>query len=522
MPVAATYPGVYVEEILSGNNPLTGVGTSITAFIGHALRGPVNEPVRLTQFADFEQIFGGLWSDSTLGYAVEQFFLNGGTDACVIRIAVISLPPADGDAVKASHSFTVPSNDPLTIVASSEGTWGNNVFVKINANPDNTFNLIVREHAGPLVADQVLREEVHYNLTLSSSSERYIVGVMEYESDLIRVFPPVAGHQWTQPPSAVSETALTGGANGDFGTDADFVGSQLGKTGLYALETIDQFNILCIPPIRRTTPASAGQDVDVSTWATALAYCKQRRAILIIDPPETWSSAATAISETASTFSPLRSENAVLYFPRLIMEDELGGNALTPFVACGAIAGIIARTDASRGVWKAPAGTDAQVAGAWDLTVNLTNTDSGQLNPLAINTIRRMPAAGIVVWGARTLVGADQLASQWKFLPVRRLALYLEESLIRGTQWAVFEPNDESLWAQLRLLIGGFMHDLYRRHAFAGKSPQEAYFVICDSSTTPQEDIDRGIVNVVIGFAPLKPAEFVIVKIQQIAGQTAN
>jgi hypothetical protein len=153
------------------------------------------------------------------------------------------------------------------------------------------------------------------------------------------------------------------------------------------------------------------------------------------------------------------------------------------------------------------------------LTVPLTDAENGELNPLGINCLRQVPAAGYVVWGARTTVGNDQLASQWKYIPVRRTALYIEESLYRGTQWAVFEPNDEPLWSQLRLNIGVFMHGLFRQGAFQGQSPKEAYFVKCDKTTTTQADIDRGIVNVIVGFAPLKPAEFVVLYIQQMAGQ---
>jgi phage tail sheath protein FI len=180
------------------------------------------------------------------------------------------------------------------------------------------------------------------------------------------------------------------------------------------------------------------------------------------------------------------------------------------------------RTDAARGVWKAPAGLEATVSGVSGLTVKLTDGENGQLNPIAVNCLRNFPNFGTVVWGSRTLDGADQLASEWKYVPVRRVALFIEESLYRGTQWVVFEPNDEPLWAQVRLNIGAFMHNLFRQGAFQGKTPNEAYFVKCDKETTTQNDINLGIVNIVVGFAPLKPAEFVIIKIQQIAGEIAT
>ena len=181
----------------------------------------------------------------------------------------------------------------------------------------------------------------------------------------------------------------------------------------------------------------------------------------------------------------------------------------------------MARTDADRGVWKAPAGIDAALSGIQGLAAKLTNEENGTLNSLGINCLRTFPVYGQVIWGARTLRGANQIADEYKYIPVRRLALYIEESLYRGTQWVVFEPNDEPLWAQIRLNIGAFMNNLFRQGAFQGSTPQDAYFVKCSSETTTQNDINLGIVNIIVGFAPLKPAEFVIIKIQQIAGQIA-
>jgi len=211
--------------------------------------------------------------------------------------------------------------------------------------------------------------------------------------------------------------------------------------------------------------------------------------------------------------------NAALYFPRVVEADPLRDGQLDTFVPCGIIAGVMTRTDTQRGVWKAPAGLDATINGVQGLDVNLTDNENGALNPLGINCLRSFPINGRVIWGARTLRGADQLADEYKYVPVRRLALYIEESLYRGTQWVVFEPNDEPLWAQIRLNVGAFMQNLFRQGAFQGRTPREAYLVKCDSETTTQNDINLGIVNILVGFAPLKPAEFVIIKIQQLAGQ---
>jgi phage tail sheath protein FI len=263
-------------------------------------------------------------------------------------------------------------------------------------------------------------------------------------------------------------------------------------------------------------------DVDVNLISAAGAYCEERRAMLLVDSPKNWKDKSVAkekFTDVNADHIGTRSKNAALFFPRLIQPNPLSENQMEEFVPCGTVAGIFARTDTQRGVWKAPAGLDAGLVGTPALSVSLTDAENGELNPLGINCIRSFPVPGRVLWGARTLRGADQLADEWKYIPVRRLALYIEESLFRGTQWVVFEPNDEPLWAQIRLNVGAFMNNLFRQGAFQGTNPRDAYFVKCDKETTTQNDVNLGIVNIVVGFAPLKPAEFVIIKIQQMAGQ---
>lgn len=298
----------------------------------------------------------------------------------------------------------------------------------------------------------------------------------------------------------------------------NFIGSGFEdqKIGLYALEKVDLFNLLCIPPYTETN------DVDPTLIDTAAKYCEDRRAMLIVDPHSDWTNKTKVLKQDESNclekYILTRSKNAALFFPRLKQSNPLNDNRMEKFVPCGAVAGIMARTDSQRGVWKAPAGIDATLRGVPELSVKLTNAENGELNPLGVNCLRSFPNIGRVIWGARTLRGADMLADEYKYVPVRRLALFIEETLFRGTQWVVFEPNDEPLWAQIRMNVGSFMHTLFRQGAFQGSSPKEAYFVKCDKDTTPQNDIDRGIVNIVVGFAPLKPAEFVVIKLQQIAG----
>jgi phage tail sheath protein FI len=358
-------------------------------------------------------------------------------------------------------------------------------------------------------------EEKYLNVSVEPGP-RQLGDVLESRSALVRIaegftWPdprtiPVAGTYEVDPADEASDGQVLDG--GDYtGT-----GKEDAKEGLYALEQADIFNLLCLPPEWATPDYPAG------LVAAAATYCEGRRAMLLVDSHSTWTdkdAAKTGITTGVGT----NSSYAAIFFPRLRQANPLRDNQIEEFVPCGAVAGIFARTDVQRGVWKAPAGIDATLRGVPELAVNLTDEENGELNPLGLNCLRTFPIIGRVVWGSRTLKGADQLASEWKYIPIRRLALYIEESLYRGTKWVVFEPNDEPLWAQIRLNVGAFMHNLFRQGAFQGTSQREAYFVKCDKETTTQNDINLGIVNIVVGFAPLKPAEFVIIKIQQIAGE---
>jgi hypothetical protein len=256
-----------------------------------------------------------------------------------------------------------------------------------------------------------------------------------------------------------------------------------------------------------------------SLYGNASVFCQQRRAFLLMDPPSAWTNAQQASTGVAALRVGLVKDYSAIFFPRITI-NQAGRNVNVG--PAGAIAGLCARIDGSRGVWKAPAGTEATLTGVQQLQYKLTDPENGVLNPLAINCLRTFPIYGPVCWGARTLNGADQMADEYKYIPVRRLAVFIEESLYRGTQWVVFEPNDAPLWAQIRLNVGAFMQTLFRQGAFQGSTPQDAYFVLCDATTNPQASINLGIVNIVVGFAPLKPAEFVIITIKQIAGQIAT
>jgi uncharacterized protein len=530
MPVTPTYPGVYVQEISSGVHTITGVATSITAFLGRASRGPVNEATTITSQADFERNFGPLDRKYPMTYAVNDFFQNGGSQGVIVRLFKVAA------GAKTIAKLTVNG---LPLQAASEGSWGNALKVRITSNvsPDvaaryglattDLFNLAVQDSATGAV-------ESYLNLTVKDSPSR-VDQVLENSSSLI-VFQDGATLPTTVPTAhkAVPATGktiwtdsdcFTAVASGDAAVDspgldvATYKGDPAAKTGQYALENADLFNLLCIPE------DTLGSGLPDGIYQNALPYCVPRRAMLIVDSPVDWKVPGTIAQSQLSTFitnntlNGDNARNAVLYFPRIKEFDpNLNGQPDT-FVPSGMIAGIMARTDTQRGVWKAPAGIDASLTGSSGLSVPLTDNENGLLNPLGVNCLRNFPIYGSVVWGARTMRGADVAADEYKYVPVRRTALYIEESLYRGTKWVVFEPNDEPLWAQIRLNVGAFMHDLFRKGAFQGKTPQEAYFVKCDKETTTQNDINLGIVNIVVGFAPLKPAEFVIISIQQIAGQ---
>lgn len=278
-----------------------------------------------------------------------------------------------------------------------------------------------------------------------------------------------------------------------------------GTGGLYNLDRVDHFNLLCVPG-----------ETNAPSIAKLQRFCLDRRAFLIADCRK--DARFADVLPDAQQISGPGARNSAFYFPWVLAADPLDGNRPAEFPPCGFVAGIYSRTDWSRGVWKAPAGVSATLKGAMGLAADkrLNDNENGVLNPKAINCIRTFPTNGTVVWGARTLNGADAAASEWKYVPVRRTALFIEESLQRGLKWVVFEPNDEPLWAKIRLNVGTFMHALFRQGAFQGQTPGEAYFIKCDRDTTSQADIDNGVVNIFVGFAPLKPAEFVVIKLQQM------
>ncbi|MCQ1547735.1 MAG: phage tail sheath subtilisin-like domain-containing protein [Candidatus Accumulibacter phosphatis] len=656
--VQVTYPGVYIQEVSSGVHTITSVGTSITAFIDFFREGPTDEAVEIFGTADFQRIYGGLDDRSEAGYAIAQYFLNGGSSALVVRVA-------NGEAVASAALHMLPAPDEVLLAeAANAGRWGNHVRIDVDyatVDPEHTFNLAITRYDSNAANAKPLASERYLNLTMDTAQPRYAVKVVNDSSKLIKLragsaatsskrpaasgtlgaaitpatlaaLNALSGKQfkltlgalptrdatlvdWSVGGKTVStlaqlrgyieqaiRTSVSGttsvpaplagatvevvGTNrlrvltsktatgysptdqltitdfsgadttaADLGFDAaavvnvqqyplgsgaaggpatviaalvvgttgsdgtapgatDLIGNPALNTGIYALDRVDLFNILCIP---RAVADGVPETDTLAIYSAALAFCELKRAFLLIDVP-------TGIDETQEVkdwldkFAGLRHRNSAVYFPRTQVPDPVNDFRLRSIAASGTMAGIYARTDSQRGVWKAPAGIEAVLNGVAQLDAKLTDAENGVLNPLAINCLRTFPVYGGVAWGARTLVGADQMASEWKYVPIRRLALMLEESLFRGTKWVVFEPNDEPLWAKIRLNVGAYMNSLFRQGAFQGATPKEAYFVKCDGETTNQDDRNKGIVNIQVGFAPLKPAEFVVISIQQIAG----
>jgi phage tail sheath protein FI len=418
----------------------------------------------------------------------------------------------------------------LTLTAASPGSWGRRLYAAVvhdGAAGGTTYDLILREYDG----SRQVAGETFSGLSITQGNPRFAATIINRDSQLVTA-TQVSGARPTAQvaPAGVGALAqaamvqFTGGGDGvlpgtpdwDSGAQAAFTDTNDATLGLEALNRIEPevFNILCLPAVAELPQAAAA-----GVYADAYQLCRDRRAVLLADIAEAGNRRDLVIAWLAAR-GLTNLENAAVFFPRVEVSNPLTGDTLR-ISSSGTVAGIMARIDASRGVWKASAGVEAGLRGATP-TRTLTDLQNGELNVQGVNAIRSLPVYGSVVWGARTLAGADAAASEWKYFPVRRLALFLEESLRQGLAWVVFEPNDEPLWGQIRLNCESFMQGLFLRGAFQGTSPRQAYYVLCDRSNNPQSDVNLGIVNIEIGFAPLRPAEFVVLKFRQIAGQSQN
>jgi uncharacterized protein len=570
---AFTYPGVYIEEISSGQHTISGVATSIAAFVGWTNQGPVGSPTMVESWTQYQTQFGGFIPNNYLGYAVYQFFANGGSQAYIVRLV-------DSSATTAGALI-----GGLYFYANSPGAWGNGITVSItNAVTTGTktiFNLKVLNSSGQTL-------ESYTNLSTASTDPTYVLTVINNDSSYISftvpgeptatslpmtiagalasgtftagelvtatsgatatlVVPPTGSNPMvvenvSGTPTATDKWKDGGGAEYDAtaipvvavvngsgalgasggsetvaGSDgtvlvpntAGFTAALIGTNGYKLLANVPIFNILCVP----------GEN-DAAEVPDMIDFCALYRAFMIVDAdqtatPTTLKNGPTDFASTAYTLN--NPSYAGFYYPWIQAADPGAGFRMALFPPSGYVAGTFAATDANRGVWKAPAGIQATLAGSLGLQIALNDIQNGNLNPFAVNCLRQFPVYGNVVWGARTMDGADAVGSQYKYVNLRRLAMFIESSLYQGTQWVVFEPNAEPLWGQVRLSIGTFMQQLFLQGAFAGTSPQTAYFVKCDADNNQDATVAQGIVNIMVGFAPLYPAEFVVIQITQIA-----
>ena len=526
MPVQPTYPGIYLEELPSNDRTITAAPTSITVFVGYThpfKTKKFDEAVRIFDFTEYQREFGGFYTskllDASVPYAVNQFFLNGGSDAYVV-----GLKPHYVDSAQANKGDI---NQPEFIT-------GNIKFkglelidsIPMTVKIDNRRKTINDNDTADILIIYGSQVETFRNITLNTNSENqqnYLPNRINNISTLVTV---------SVNPEPLPPAIANYGAAFTVVTDGNLVYSPLLDASWKAffdkdftdvfkedssLDKVSIFNLLVIPGV------SADNN---QIWSAALAFCERKEAFAILDPPI---DAAADLSSApllliADKFENVpKSKNGAIYFPYLKSNDAITGN-LKELPPSGYVAGIYAKTDLNRGVWKAPAGLETTLLNTTGVVDRgkMTDKRQGTLNPIGVNCLRSFPGIGTVVYGARTLVAGNIAFQQSKYVPVRRMTLFIKQTLYRNLGWVVFEPNDEPLWVAIRTSIESFMLSLFNQGAFQGSTPSQAFQVKCDKSTTTQQDINNGVVNIIVAFAPLKPAEFVIVKIAQLAGQVQS
>ena len=524
MPINPTYPGIYIEELPSNARTITAAATSITVFVGYThpfKTRNFRRAVRIGNYTDYEREFGGLYSSGEVSnhvaYAVNQFFLNGGSDAYVVGLE--SFYRDGAGAVVGGGTLVAPS-----------ATIGGVVFRALEPTDRIPMTLTLNNlrpspgSANNDMADIIIaygtRVETLRGVSINTSAanaanfiEERVGTAADPVSTLVTVAPNGANYGVAF--TAATQMPLTSIPPAGFATTfsaVDFI--DVFETDA-SLDKVSIFNLLLIPGV-----------ADNSIWSNALAFAERKQAFVILDPPANAAAdASSAPLPTIDTFLGAipKSTNGALYFPYLESQDPLTGQIIEQ-PPSGYVAGIFARTDLNRGVWKAPAGLETTIRNSTGLTDRGQMADfrHGILNPQGVNVLRSFPGVGTVVFGARTLVTENPAFQQWRYVPVRRMALFIEQTLYRNLGWVVFEPNDNPLWVAIRTSIENFMLGLFNQGAFQGSTPSQAFLVKCDASTTTQTDIDNGIVNILVGFRPLKPAEFVIIKIAQLAGQVQS
>lgn len=475
--------------------------TAVTAFVGRTLKGPVQRPVAVAGFAEFQQVFGGLWQPSTLSYAVEQFFDHGGTRAIIVRVANGARPP----------TITLPAGTgALRLVGINPGS---REFLRASVDYDGIpegdtehFNLVIqriRSASSELIEDQ----EIFRRATLRADTGRCLVDLL-LQSRLARIIEPLPPQRPDRSAPGPGGSAIGyafSNPDGDDGgplTNYDIIGSAVTGTGLFALNAAESFNLLCIPPLSRE------HDVGLSALLVAGRYCRERQAMLIVDPPASWTGVREALAGMRSW--PFRSDSALMYYPRVQALDRLRGRAEI-FASCGAVAGMLARADDLCPLWSAVNGEEATLRPGIRPAVSVSDADRLRLAQVGINTLsapRTSGVAGAIHVEARTLAAGSSGFSNWRYLSARRLALWVASSVERGTRWVLLEQNGPALWGRARALVESFLEVLAEQGAFAGADPSDRYFVICDERVNRPDTVADGRVNLLFGFATSRPGEF--------------
>ncbi|HEU0086218.1 MAG TPA: phage tail sheath family protein [Pseudonocardiaceae bacterium] len=507
-------PGVYVEEVEAGSRPIEGVGTAVAAFVGLAAQGPYNTPTLVTNWNQFTQTFGEFVEGSYLAHAVYGYFLNGGGACYIVRIGGNGAADGKGSTGK-QKELTEGAQATLggyRVTALDSGSGSGQITVQVadssaeNA-PEGSFKLVVKR------GNKI--EETFDPVTTARGKDNVITVVAE-RSKLIKIEEVTTGAALAKPEKA-SVTLQPGAAPtpipSRLGAD-DYVGDVAQRTGFGGLEAVDEITMLAVPDLMSAYQQGAIDAEGVQAVQIAMiAHCElMGDRIAILDPPPSLN--PQQIKEWRVDTAGYDSKYAALYYPwPKVFDPSTGTNIFVP--PSGHMAGIWARNDDTRGVHKAPA--NEVIRGAIALETQITKAEHDQLNPVGVNCLRSFPGRGIRVWGARTL-SSDPA---WRYLNVRRLFNYLEESILDGTQWVVFEPNDDALWARIRRTISAFLVMEWRKGALFGLTPDEAFYVKCDRETNPAEGIDAGQVVCEVGVAPVKPAEFVIFRLAQFSGGTS-
>jgi phage tail sheath protein FI len=497
-------PGVYVQEVSSGSKPIEGVGTATAAFVGMTERGPVNEPTLVTNWTQYSQTFGDFVDGSYLGQAVYGYFLNGGGSAYIVRVG------ANGAAPQPAARAELPSADEKTrpvyrITALDAGPAGEELSVEVapSSEPDgDSFKLLV-SRAGKV-------EETYDNVT-TKRGPLNVVTAVKSRSKLIRLEEVATGSALGAPEKGTISLARGASLVPARVTAEDYVGSSADRTGFAGLEAVDDVTMLSVPDLMAAYQRGV---IDMETVQAVqlamIAHCElMGDRVAILDAPPAMS--AQQIREWRVDKAGYDSKFAALYWPWIkVFDPSKGKAALMP--PSGHMAGIWARSDDTRGVHKAPA--NEVVRGAISLELQITKGEHDQLNPNGINCLRSFPGRGIRVWGARTLSSDPE----WRYLNVRRLFNFVEESILEGTQWVVFEPNDARLWDSVKRTVTAFLRRVWRDGALFGATAAEAFFVKCDAENNTPDTIDVGQLIIDIGISPVKPAEFVIFRIAQFTG----